>query len=382
VVGENGQLGEVGMTAELYGMFFVAEDVFASGDSAAGRPLELTCYRRNLWQCLGRVTLPRYVAQVLDDQGVPVPVFELVASIAAVESIEGKQTEIISIPWKSAHPALGQETKAAGPPPNIPLDLGTGHEVGANRVSFPVAWKRLQFKHATANNGRRKGLQQHYVVQITLLGKTATGEYMKIAEIRSGPVIVRGRSPRNFDTRRDVPLTGDKKTGEKRSLTNTDPGDVSTPERDVMSQGLQRYPSFDNIKQSPSEWGTPQPQPQPQHNHHQQPAKRKAVSPSIVRPPVPSWSKESSSSLNLNRSPSSTPLPSRTTSQQQVHTSVSSVPINLSLSEDEKSPDVSSPQFSKSTSAGFTSTPHTPIQNPAETADMLYEYFPLSLDDW
>src|SRR5580698_1088901 len=51
------------MSAELNGMFCVAEDVF-EGD-AAGRPLELTCYRRNLFQISGNITLSRTASHVL-----------------------------------------------------------------------------------------------------------------------------------------------------------------------------------------------------------------------------------------------------------------------------------------------------------------------------
>ena len=48
ILDEMGNIRELSMAAELYGMFFVAEDVF--GGENSGRPLELTCYRRNLWQ--------------------------------------------------------------------------------------------------------------------------------------------------------------------------------------------------------------------------------------------------------------------------------------------------------------------------------------------
>ena len=249
--------GGVGMSAELYGMFFVAEDVFG-GDNNPARPLELTCYRRNLWQCSGQITLPKYgVSAVVTEQGRRTPVFDLAASITAIESIEGKSTEIISIPWKSsaANPGAGgttsEEAKVASAPPQVPLDLGSGQELDGNMVSVPVSWKRLQFKHATANNGRRKGLQQHYVVQINLLGKTKSGDFLKIAEIQSGPVIVRGRSPRNFDSRKDVPLTGDKKL-ERRS---TDASMGSTPgpvphngKPQDLAQNMQRYHSLGNIQ--------------------------------------------------------------------------------------------------------------------------------------
>lgn len=244
VIDGNGNFAEANLSAELLGMFFVAEDVF--GGENAGRPLELTCYRRNLWQCSGQVTLPRHVSQIMDEQGQQLPVFELAASISAVESIEGKQTEIISIPWKSAN---GDETKSPSAPPNIPLDLSAGQEPDHNRVSLPVSWKRLQFKHATANNGRRKGLQQHYVVQINLLGKV-NGELVKIAEIQSGPVIVRGRSPRNFDSRKDVVLSSDKK-GERRATgSSTDtPTPVPKTERDEgLPQNVPNYQSRGNVQ--------------------------------------------------------------------------------------------------------------------------------------
>jgi hypothetical protein len=250
--------GGVGMSAELYGMFFVAEDVFG-GDNNPARPLELTCYRRNLWQCSGQITLPKYgVSTVMTEQGRRTPVFDLAASITAIESIEGKSTEIISIPWKSstANPggSASEDTKVASAPPQVPLDLGSGQELDGNMVSVPVSWKRLQFKHATANNGRRKGLQQHYVVQINLLGKTKSGDFVKIAEIQSGPVIVRGRSPRNFDSRKDVPLTGGDKKLERRS-TDGSVGATPVPiasngklERGDLAQNMQRYHSLGNIQ--------------------------------------------------------------------------------------------------------------------------------------
>jgi hypothetical protein len=58
-------------------------------------------------------------------------------------------------------------------------------------------------------------------------------------------------------------------------------------------------------------------------------------------------------------------------------------PINLSLSEDERSPNRSSselhsPRFSKTT----TMPDPNLSQSPKDDEEMLYEYFPLSVDDW
>lgn len=373
-----GTYSEIGMSAELYGMFFVAEDVF--GGEPTGRPLELTCYRRNLWQCSGQVIIPRHCTQVMNEQGRAIPIIEFYASISAKESIEGKSTEIISIPWKSSNPILGegQETKVASAPPKIALDLGGGQEVDGHRVSIPVSWKRLQFKSATANNGRRKGLQQHYVVQISLLGKMKTGgDFMKIAEIQSGPVIVRGRSPRNFDSRKDVPLTGDKKapSNVERSRTHSD-GSVAPNmkmERSDSSQNLHPFSSSSLNNTTPvSSWTTPStPAYAGQSNAQAHPAKKIALSPNISRPPVPSWGKESMNKTHSlsNHAKNSSPSPS--------------VPISLSLSEDERSPNnrsntdsLTSPRLHR------TSTSHGVGGSPIEEEEELYEYFPLSVDDW
>lgn len=245
IVDDTGKFSEMNMSAELYGMFFVAEDVF--GGETSGRPLELTCYRRNLWQCAGLVTLPRAISHIIDEQGRQVPLVELSASINAIESIEGKITEIISIPWKSSTTVqVGEDSKVAAAPPSVNIDLSAGQELDANRVSVPVSWKRLQFKHATANNGRRKGLQQHYVVQITLVGKAKNGETIKIGEIQSGPVIVRGRSPRNFDSRKDVPLSGDKRT-ERKNTASSDNAALKV-ERESLQAAMQRYQSMSAVQ--------------------------------------------------------------------------------------------------------------------------------------
>ncbi|KAI1388015.1 p53-like transcription factor [Hypoxylon trugodes] len=377
-----GAYSEVNMTAELYGMFFVAEDVF--GGESSGRPLELTCYRRNLWQCSGQITMPRHCTQVMNEQGRAIPIIEFFASISAKESIEGKSTEIISIPWKSSNPALGegQETKVASAPPKIALDLSGGQEVDGHRVSIPVSWKRLQFKSATANNGRRKGLQQHYVVQISLLGKMKTGgEFMKIAEIQSGPVIVRGRSPRNFDSRKDVPLTGDKKApgSVERARTHSDASTTSNlkVERSDSTHNLHQYssPSLSNTAAPGSTWPTaPTPGYGPQANSQAHPAKKMALSPNMNRPPVPAWGKEASN----NKAQA---LSNHTKNNN--NSSAPSVPINLSLSEDERSPNNRSNSDSlTSPKLHRTSTSHGAGGSPMEEEEELYEYFPLSVDDW
>ncbi|KFA61985.1 hypothetical protein S40285_07596 [Stachybotrys chlorohalonatus IBT 40285] len=371
VADETGKFAEFSMSAELYGMFFVAEDVFG-GDTSAGRPLELTCYRRNLWQCSGQITLPRVVSQVVDSQGRQIPITELSASITAVESIEGKPTEIICIPWKSSSAQPGEDLKVAAAPSHISLDLTSGQELDAHLVSVPVSWKRLQFKHATANNGRRKGLQQHYVVQISLLGKTTSGDVIKIADIQSGPVIVRGRSPRNFDSRKDVPLTSEKKL-ERKSTAGSEGSTIKGEKENAQPVGIK---SHNGSSIQNGEWTTHQAFQQPQPSQGSHPGKRVAMSPNVAKPPIPAWSKD------LNNPPKMGNHGSYAQGGAGGRQNTS-LPITLSLSEDERSPNRSSAEL-QSPKPGKAA--HVTGQNsgtsPPEEADPLYEYFPLSLDDW
>ncbi|KAL3420880.1 putative acid phosphatase [Phlyctema vagabunda] len=345
------------MSAELYGMFFVAEDVF--GGENTGRPMELTCYRRNLFQISGSVILSRSISHILNEQGQQVPVYNLTATISAVESIERKATEIISVPWKTSHASTTSEDKSGAAPPQHPLDLSMNPELDPTCVSIPIAWKRLQFKHATANNGRRKGLQQHYVIQINLMATLGTGESVKVAEIQSGPIIVRGRSPRNFDNRKDVPLN--EKKMDSKARTMSDAG--NTPKRldPAHNYGFYAQNGLNSMHQSPLElpdWPAQMPHSSDTPRQNKKQILSSNATPS--RPPVPKtrWKSESSESKQT-----------RTTA-----------PIDLSLADEDPSRNKSN-----SLNAGGPASPQHNrkiVSSPVESADLLYEYFPLSLDDW
>ncbi|KAM5469095.1 hypothetical protein MauCBS54593_004447 [Microsporum audouinii] len=237
------------MTAQLHGMFFLAESPWTTsptGEPGAttggGTPLsqhqqhqqpqqqqqhsgpppvaELTCYRRNLFQITGSITLPRTLRYIMTEQGDRIPILAQELTVSATESVEGNPVKIISVPWKTpaANAAQGQgqqqqqqqqpEDKTEKEPPAIGLDTMTGQDTDSDYATFSIAWKRLQFRIATANNGRRKELQQHFVLRLKIMATLSTGAKISICETQSGPIIVRGRSPRNFQSRKDLPLSG------------------------------------------------------------------------------------------------------------------------------------------------------------------------------
>lgn len=209
LLNESFQRCSINIAAQLHGMFFLAESQWPTSVDTAPPPPELTCYRRNLFQITGSITLPRSLRYIFTEDGSRIPLYELELAVSATESVEGNTVKIISVPWKT--PAGGEtskpEDKIEREPPTIPLDKMSGSDLDTDYTTFPFQWKRLQFRIATANNGRRKELQQHFTLHLKVMASLSTGGKFAIAEAHSGAVIVRGRSPRNFASRKDLPLS-------------------------------------------------------------------------------------------------------------------------------------------------------------------------------
>lgn len=241
----------VNINAQLHGMFFLAESQWPATADAPPPPPELTCYRRNLFQITGSITLPRNLRYVFTDDGSRIPIYELELQVSATESVEGNTVKIISVPWKT--PSSGEtskpEDKIEKEPPTIALDKMSGQDLDTDFTTFPIQWKRLQFRIATANNGRRKELQQHFTLHLKVMASLTTGNKISIAESHSGAIIVRGRSPRNFAARKDLPLssssTARKHIANARGSTTSIPQITSNPKiktpEDEVPQMIMHY---------------------------------------------------------------------------------------------------------------------------------------------
>ncbi|KAI9851634.1 MAG: hypothetical protein M1824_002586 [Vezdaea acicularis] len=231
----------VDLSAQLSGMFFLAEPATDDGQILPGPP-QLTCYRRNLFQVAGNVTLPKDLRYLQADGGQRLPIVGVDVSIVATESVENASVKLISVPWKTPpsgsadaltpHPA-DPKVEAEPRPVAIPLTGSPNSHSAASTVQYtnnPVTFRRLQFRTATANNGRRRELQQHFTLGLKLtihLGAPA-GAKAVVCEVRSGKIIVRGRSPRNFVGKHEIPLSG---SASRKGSRKASPGseDVSAP---------------------------------------------------------------------------------------------------------------------------------------------------------
>jgi NDT80 / PhoG like DNA-binding family len=371
------------MNAQLHGMFFLAESPWSTAGDLSSPPTELTCYRRNLFQVTGNVTLPRGLRYILTDNGEQIPILGQELTISATESVERNPVKIISVPWKTPATSVPVvEDKTEKEPTSIALDLMNGQELDSDFVNFPIAWKRLQFRIATANNGRRKELQQHFIVHLRVMATLATGTKVPLCEVQSGAIIVRGRSPRNFQSRKDFPISGSGSAARKNHSANLPPTRTSTGDSSThMKQERPSSSAAIDIPQMPFSYDGNDLQVSPDFFEWKIPNGNGGAMTALPDPTAfPAFAQDGNgayaqSSPDLSRAYPHKPRPSPR------------APISLSLTEDEGKKSQSPIEPSKKV-ARLASVARAPsfslnlISSPDESADLLYEYFPLGLDDW
>ncbi|KAL2760520.1 hypothetical protein ACRALDRAFT_2095996 [Sodiomyces alcalophilus JCM 7366] len=231
IVDQHGRIQHLELSAQLHGMFFLSEMPSSTGDGTVLQP-ELTCYRRNLFQISGSLITSRSPLSIITEAGETVPVSSTEVTVSAMESVDGHPVRLIVIPWKTPPPNSSEVTQNPDQePPSLPLipfqDDGT--ETEGEYAVYPIGWRRLQFRIATANNGRRKELQQHFVLHLKVVGTLANGNKAVLAEAITAPIVVRGRSPRNFQARKEIPLLGSSAGSRGQALVETGLGVVAGP---------------------------------------------------------------------------------------------------------------------------------------------------------
>ncbi|KAK8047269.1 Transcription factor [Apiospora saccharicola] len=232
IVDQHGRMQQLELSAQLHGMFFLSEMPSNSNDGSLLQP-ELTCYRRNLFQISGSLITPRGQLSVIrQETGESVPVSSTEVTISAIESVDGHPVRLIVIPWKTPPPNSPEMPQTADQEPAalplIPFQED-GPEADGEYAVYPIGWRRLQFRIATANNGRRKELQQHFVLHLKVVGTLSDGTKAVLTESTTAPIVVRGRSPRNFQARKEIPLLGSSAGSRGQALVETGLGVVAGP---------------------------------------------------------------------------------------------------------------------------------------------------------
>ena len=195
---------------------------------------EWTCYRRNYFSCICSYSLnPYYPTSTMQyvpngsSQTYQVVGFAMCIAAVVAES-DSHMIELVQhTPKRDKGPVQRPEKvrlmpKAPQPVGHHPLGLYTNpHDIAAGsrglyegpsygqggQNTFPTehTFERIQFKQATANNGKRRAAQQYYHLLVELyadVGSQAPDGFIKIAQRKSAKMIVRGRSPGHYQTDR------------------------------------------------------------------------------------------------------------------------------------------------------------------------------------
>ena len=183
-----------------------------------------TCYRRNYFQLTCSYTLSPSVSattpMLLIQNGQQLPIQAFAMSISAVVDGEnGKKIDLVQhTPKRDKGPQLEiQRIPLLPRAVNTTLYNGLGSD-GMRADGRPLydpsfaqtqsqpptehTFERIQFKQATANNGKRRARQQYYHLIVELyvdLGAQMNdSRWVKIARRVSAPMVVRGRSPGHY----------------------------------------------------------------------------------------------------------------------------------------------------------------------------------------
>ncbi|KAI8985065.1 hypothetical protein BDB01DRAFT_721816 [Pilobolus umbonatus] len=160
-----------------------------------------TCYRRNYFQVSATFDV-HGMSYLLQGSEVP--------CILRIENQEMHQVDFFSIgisarvtgsdkkielvqhtPKRDKGPQMVPEPRMVSAGGNLYLaSVGSNHNI--------VTFERMQFKTATANNGKRRAAQQYYEIVVDLYANTSTGKLFKVASCTSSPLVVRGRSPGHY----------------------------------------------------------------------------------------------------------------------------------------------------------------------------------------
>lgn len=193
---------------------------------------EWTCYRRNYFSCVCSYSISPLLhnvgmqfVQTGSQQVHNVYGFAMCISAVVAEN-ENHAIELVQhTPKRDKGPVAKPEKVRLSPKPqqtnHHPMALyggpdgslgpSRGYEQGFGQGlqnSSPIehTFERIQFKQATANNGKRRAAQQYYHLIVELWADVGPqggqDSYIKIAHKKSAKMIVRGRSPGHYQSER------------------------------------------------------------------------------------------------------------------------------------------------------------------------------------
>ncbi|KAI9356039.1 hypothetical protein BD770DRAFT_390309 [Pilaira anomala] len=161
-----------------------------------------TCYRRNYFQVSSTFDVhgmnyliqgpevPCLLRKTDTQEFLQVDFFSI--GVCARVTNHDKKIELVQhTPKRDKGPQMIPDPRPVRAGGNLHLaSVGSNHNI--------VTFERLQFKTATANNGKRRAAQQYYEIVVDLYANFARGEPIRVATCTSAALVVRGRSPGHY----------------------------------------------------------------------------------------------------------------------------------------------------------------------------------------
>jgi hypothetical protein len=158
-----------------------------------------TCYRRNYFSVACGVRLepecsdPVYLCS--PDGVSQHEIVDFAVSIAAATDPPWKRIELVQ------HTPKRDKGPQDRPPRVIVNPLKDGSSEASETLPY---FERLQFKNATANNGKRRAAQAYFAILVEVWANIGSNSesWTLIATRKSAPIVVRGRSPGHYSGER------------------------------------------------------------------------------------------------------------------------------------------------------------------------------------
>ncbi|KFY99200.1 hypothetical protein V500_01441 [Pseudogymnoascus sp. VKM F-4518 (FW-2643)] len=166
-----------------------------------------TCYRRNYFQVRCGIILksddPSHISLIGNDGTRDQKIVDFAVSISAViDGTDGRSIELVQ------HGPKRDKGPHEQPPRVIVKPIIGFSEEQSQRVAI---FERIQFKSATANNGKRRAFQQFFCIVIEAWANIDDDlePWVRIAKRTSAPLVVRGRSPGHYHFKDEGTSIGD-----------------------------------------------------------------------------------------------------------------------------------------------------------------------------
>ncbi|KAI9495671.1 hypothetical protein BDB00DRAFT_209936 [Zychaea mexicana] len=221
-----------------------------------------TCYRRNYFQLTGTFIVSHGGPFYVNKHRIRHFYFQLSARQLEADL----QVKLIQLTPKRDKGPQNDPPLLAIQPIIVSPPFGTPPIVsGESAMATAATFERIQFKSATANNGKKRASQQFFVLVLELLAEMDNGDRMTVASAQSVPLVVRGRSPGHYadSGRRKRVMSPSSSSITATTATHT----VTTPPTPLLPQQppapLQEWQSL----ASSAGYYTPL----PSHHHHHHP---------------------------------------------------------------------------------------------------------------